>query len=72
LTVALSSEPGGGPDRLAGTVGTVIVHRLKQPTEVAALAGTRWVMERTEQMLILGHTGLGSERPGNQFVVHPD
>ncbi|MDQ1566257.1 MAG: hypothetical protein QOF96_1137 [Actinomycetota bacterium] len=27
-------------DRLAGTVGTVITHQLKQPDEVAALAGT--------------------------------
>jgi hypothetical protein len=59
-------------DRLAGTVGTVILHQLKQPDEVAALAGTRWVMERTEQTLVLGHTGLGSQRSGNRYVVHPD
>jgi KaiC/GvpD/RAD55 family RecA-like ATPase len=59
-------------DRLAGTIGTVIVHQLKQPDEAAALAGTRWVMERTEQTLVLGHTGLGSQRAGNQYVVHPD
>lgn len=52
-------------DRLAGTVGTVILHQLKQPDEAAALAGTRWVMERTEQTLVLGHTGLGSQRAGN-------
>ncbi len=56
-----------GPDettrnRLAGTVGTVVVHQLKQPDEAAALAGTRWVMERTEQTLALGHTELGSQR----------
>jgi len=43
-----------GPDdtirnRLAGTVGTVIAHQLKQPDEVAALAGTEWILERTEQ-----------------------
>lgn len=66
-----------GPDetirnRLAGTVGTVIVHQLKQPDEVAALAGTKWVMERTEQTHVLDHTGLGSQRAGNRYVVHPD
>ncbi|MDQ4131305.1 MAG: hypothetical protein M3133_10035, partial [Actinomycetota bacterium] len=66
-----------GPDdtirnRLAGTVGTVILHQLKQPDEAAALAGTKWVMERTEQTEVLLHTGLGSQRPGNQYVVHPD
>lgn len=69
-----------GPDetvrsRLAGTVGTVgtvILHQLKQPDEAAALAGTRWVMERTEQTHVLEHTGLGSQRAGNKFVVHPD
>jgi hypothetical protein len=66
-----------GPDdtirnRLAGTVGTVIVHQLKQPDEVAALAGTEWVLQRTEQTRTLDHTGLGSQRPGNRYVVHPD
>jgi len=66
-----------GPDdtirnRLAGTVGTVIVHQLKQPDEVAALAGTEWVLERTEQTRTLDHTGLGSQRAGNRYVVHPD
>lgn len=66
-----------GPDetirgRLAGTVGTVILHQLKQPDEAAALAGTKWVMERIEQTDVLLHTGLGSQRAGNQFVVHPD
>jgi len=59
-------------DRLAGTVGTVILHQLKQPDEASALAGTRWVMERTEQTDVLLHTGLGSQRAGNQYVVHPD
>jgi hypothetical protein len=66
-----------GPDdtirnRLAGTVGTVILHQLKQPDEAAALAGTKWVMERTEQTDVLLNTGLGSQRAGNQYVVHPD
>jgi hypothetical protein len=66
-----------GPDdttrnRLAGTVGTVILHQLKQPDEVAALAGTEWVLERTEQTHALDHTGLGSQRAGNRYVVHPD
>jgi hypothetical protein len=66
-----------GPDdttrnRLAGTVGTVIAHQLKQPDDVAALAGTEWVLERTEQTQTLDHTGLGSQRAGNRYVVHPD
>ncbi len=66
-----------GPDdttrnRLAGTVGTVIAHQLKQPDEVAALAGTEWVLERTEQTQTLDHTGLGSQRAGNRYIVHPD
>jgi type IV secretory pathway TraG/TraD family ATPase VirD4 len=66
-----------GPDdtirnRLAGTVGTVIAHQLKQPDDVAALAGTEWVLERTEQTHTLDHTGLGSQRAGNRFLVHPD
>lgn len=66
-----------GPDdtirnRLAGTVGTVIVHQLKQPDDVAALAGTEWTLERTEQTHTLDHTGLGSQRAGNRYAVHPD
>jgi hypothetical protein len=66
-----------GPDdtirnRLAGTVGTVVAHQLKHPDDVAALAGTEWVLERTEQTHILDHTGLGSQRAGNRYVVHPD
>jgi hypothetical protein len=66
-----------GPDdtvrnRLAGTVGTVIAHQLKQPDDVAGLAGTEWVLERTEQTQTLDHTGLGSQRAGNRYVVHPD
>ena len=66
-----------GPDdtirnRLAGTVGTVVVHQLKQPDDVASLAGTEWVLERTEQTQTLDHTGLGSQRAGNRYVVHPD
>jgi len=59
-------------NRLAGTVGTVILHQLKQPDEAASLAGTKWVMERTEQTHALDHTGLGSQRAGNKYVVHPD
>ncbi|MGH9011336.1 MAG: hypothetical protein ACRDYF_16045 [Acidimicrobiia bacterium] len=66
-----------GPDdtirnRLAGTVGSVIAHQLKQPDEVAALAGTEWILERTEQTHTLDHTGLGSQRAGNRYGVHPD
>ena len=46
----------------------------RRPTirEVAALAGTEWVLERTEQTHTLDHTGLGSQRAGNRYVVHPD
>ena len=54
------------------TVGTVIAHQLKQPDDVAALAGTEWTLERTEQTHTLDHTGLGSQRAGNRYVVHPD
>lgn len=66
-----------GPDdtirqRLSGTVGTVIVHQLKQPDEIAGLAGTEWTLERTEQTISIDHTGLGSQRVGNRYVVHPD
>jgi hypothetical protein len=66
-----------GPDdtirnRLAGTVGTVIAHQLKQSDEIASLAGTEWVLERTEQTRTLDQTGLGSQRAGNRYVVHPD
>lgn len=66
-----------GPDeatrsRLAGTVGTVIVHQLKQATDVAALGGTEWTLERTEQTSTDELTGLGSQRVGNRYVVHPD
>ncbi len=50
----------------------MIAHQLKQPDEVAALAGTEWVLERTEQTHTLDHTGLGSQRAGNRYVVHPD
>ena len=50
----------------------MIAHQLKQPDEVAALAGTEWILERTEQTHTLDHTGLGSQRAGNRYVVHPD
>jgi hypothetical protein len=40
--------------------------------DVAALAGTEWVLERTEQTQTLDHTGLGSQRAGNRYIVHPD
>lgn len=59
-------------NRLAGTVGTVIAHQLKQPDDIAALAGTEWILERTEQTQTLDHTGLGTQRAGNRYVVHPD
>lgn len=68
---SLGDDPGIR-ERLAGTVGTVIAHQLPEPREVAALAGTEWALERTEQTLLQGNTGLGSQREGNRYVVHPD
>lgn len=50
----------------------MIVHQLKLSDEVAALAGTEWVLQRTEQTRTLDHTGLGSQRAGNRYVAHPD
>jgi hypothetical protein len=59
-------------ERLAGTVGTVIVHQLKAPERFVALAGTEWVLERTEQLLADTPTGRVSQRAGRRFVVGPD
>jgi hypothetical protein len=59
-------------ERLAGTVGTVIIHRLKAPERLVALAGTEWVLERTEQLLADTPTGRVSQRAGRRFVVGPD
>lgn len=33
---------------------------------------TAGALERTEQTQTLEHTGLGSQRAGNRYVVHPD
>jgi hypothetical protein len=59
-------------ERLAGTVGTIIVHQLKAPERLVALAGTEWVLERTEQLLADTPTGRVSQRAGRRFVVGPD
>lgn len=59
-------------ERLAGTVGTVIVHQLKAPERLVALAGTEWTLERTEQTAGLAPTGRASQRAGRRFVVGPD
>lgn len=58
-------------NRLAGTVGTVLPHQLKQPGG-SRLAGQKWVLERTKQTDVLLHTGLGSQSSYNQQVVHLD
>jgi hypothetical protein len=59
-------------ERLAGTVGTVIVHQLKSPERLVALAGTEWTLERTEQTARLAPTGRATQRAGRRFVVSPD
>jgi hypothetical protein len=59
-------------DRLAGTVGTIIVHRLKAPERLVALAGTEWALERTEHLAGFAPTGRASQRLGRRFVVSPD
>lgn len=59
-------------ERLAGTVGTVVVHQLKQPDRLAELAGRRPTMERTEQLVDHAPTGRSSQRPASRPVVDPD
>jgi hypothetical protein len=59
-------------ERLAGTVGTIVVHQLKVPERLAALAGTAWTLERTEQLHGLAHTGAVTQRVAHRFVVSPD
>ena len=59
-------------ERLAGTVGTVIVHQLKAPERLVALAGTEWILERTEHIAGLAPTGRATQRPARRFVVGPD
>ena len=59
-------------ERLAGTVGTVVVHQLKQPDRLVELAGSRWAMERTEQLVGQTPTGRATQRPGHRPVVEPD
>jgi hypothetical protein len=59
-------------ERLAGTVGTVVVHQLKQPDRLVELAGSRWAMERTEQLVGQTPTGRATQRPGSRPVVEPD
>jgi conjugal transfer pilus assembly protein TraD len=59
-------------DRLAGTVGTVVVHQLKQPDRLVELAGSAWTMERTEQIVGQTPTGRATQRPRFKRVVEPD
>lgn len=59
-------------ERLAGTVGTLLVHRLKQPERLVALAGTAWALERTEQTAGLALTGRATQRPARHFLAGPD
>ena len=59
-------------ERLAGTVGTVVVHQLKQPDRLVELAGRVWTMERTEQIVEQTPTGRATQRPGFSPVVEPD
>lgn len=59
-------------ERLAGTVGTIVVHQLKVPERLAALAGTAWTLERSEQIIGLAHTGAVTQRVAHHFVVSPD
>ena len=47
-------------------VGEAIRERL------VALAGTEWVLERTEQLVADTPTGQASQRAGRRFVVGPD
>jgi len=59
-------------ERLAGTVGTVVVHQLKQPDRLVELAGSVWTMERTEQIVGQTPTGRATQRAGFSRVVEPD
>jgi hypothetical protein len=59
-------------ERLAGTVGTVVVHQLKAPERLVALAGTERTVERTEQTDGVAPTGRASQRVARRFVVSPD
>ncbi len=59
-------------ERLAGTVGTIVVHQLKVPERLAALAGTAWALERSEQLVDLAPTGAVTQRAARRFVVSPD
>jgi hypothetical protein len=59
-------------ERLAGTVGTVVVHQLKQPDRLCELAGSAWTMERTEQLVGETLTGRATQRRGSRRVVDPD
>jgi hypothetical protein len=67
-----SPDPGDtSGNRHAGTVGTVVVHQLKQPDEVSSFAGIKRVPERTGRRHVLGQAGLGSPRAGNPLRPGP-
>jgi hypothetical protein len=59
-------------ERLAGTVGTVLIHQLKAPERLVALAGTERTVERTEQTDGVAPTGRASQHVARRFVVSPD
>jgi hypothetical protein len=59
-------------ERLAGTVGTVLIHQLKAPERLVALAGTERTVERSEQTEGVAPTGRATQRVARRFVVSPD
>ncbi len=59
-------------ERLAGTVGTILIHQLKAPERLVALAGTERTVERSEQTDGVAPTGRATQRVARRFVVSPD
>ncbi len=57
--------------RILGAAGTRIAHRLSSPQAFCDLAGTVPVVERTAQTDGTGHTGLGSTRRSERYVIPP-
>ena len=59
-------------ERILGSVETVICHRVNTPEPIAALAGTRKVMEYSRHYGEQGLKPQGSARIQHQFKVDPD
>ena len=59
-------------ERILGSVETVICHRVNTPEQVAALAGTRKVIEYSRHFGEQGLKPQGSARVQHQFKVDPD